>query len=411
MSAYTAYLLQSVEDEIERFRSRPLQRLRFQVPIEEKYHAVVGARKARIQFRSGLFSLILFDLFLLGDWFLIRPEFLYALFIRLGLVTPIMGLLLFTVRENRSPLLREGSTAAIACVGVVSTLLLGFGHHSVFIVQVEPTVTIILILLTVILRVDPVPSAIAILFTLVANTLAIIFYYPIALHDSMTSSLTLYSAALLLSVANYMDARAVRLSYLLQWRGELQAELLRARNSELRRISERDELTGLSSRYRYERYVDVLFKRAVDEKTPFSVVMVDVDHFKRVNDVYGHVYGDRVLERVGSLIQQALRAEDDFAARYGGEEFIVLLPQTDQAAALKVAERIRTLVQVAGSPAFSRDVNESALFTTVSCGVMTCIPTEEQTPQMLVEAADRALYQAKSEGRNRVCCVNTVLAA
>lgn len=178
---------------------------------------------------------------------------------------------------------------------------------------------------------------------------------------------------------------------------------MREANLELRKISERDELTGVGSRYAYERICNRYFDEAVRDGEPISAVMVDVDHFKMVNDEHGHPYGDRVLQRVGSLIQQALRAERDFAARYGGEEFIVLLPMTDADAAEKVAERIRTLVQVAGSPGLSRDAGIPQRFTTVSCGVATLMPGLYQNMAELVQAADRALYRAKSLGRNRVC--------
>ena len=124
-----------------------------------------------------------------------------------------------------------------------------------------------------------------------------------------------------------------------------------------------------------------------------------------MNDTFGHPYGDRVLQRIASLVLQALRAEDDFAARIGGEEFIVLLPDSDAASAFRVAERIRLLVQVAGSPAVRADtqVTGNEHWSTVSCGTASAIASPLLDPQRLVEAADAALYRAKQSGRNRVC--------
>jgi len=133
--------------------------------------------------------------------------------------------------------------------------------------------------------------------------------------------------------------------------------------------------------------------------------MIDIDHFKIVNDTQGHLYGDEVIKRVAMLIQQALRGKDDFAARYGGEEFVLLLPGASLESAMKVAERIRQLIKMAGSPAPSHPVPqpEIGLWTTVSCGVASVQDVEGIDRRRLLLAADTALYTAKAEGRNRVC--------
>jgi len=133
--------------------------------------------------------------------------------------------------------------------------------------------------------------------------------------------------------------------------------------------------------------------------------MVDVDHFKHMNDTYGHLSGDRVLKRIARLITEALRMTGDFAARFGGEEFVLLLPSTQQVAALQVAERIRKLVEVAGFPPLdaSRIPLQREITATVSCGVATAHPIAGEDRRHLLDAADRALYQAKTDGRNRVC--------
>jgi diguanylate cyclase (GGDEF)-like protein len=133
--------------------------------------------------------------------------------------------------------------------------------------------------------------------------------------------------------------------------------------------------------------------------------MVDVDHFKQLNDRYGHLYGDEVLKRIGSLIPQALRSKHDFASRYGGEEFVILLPGTSQIGAMHVAERLRMMVELAGYPAIdsSQKPLDLDITPTISCGVATSYPTSEGSRERLLEAADKAMYQAKQQGRNRVC--------
>jgi diguanylate cyclase (GGDEF)-like protein len=207
-------------------------------------------------------------------------------------------------------------------------------------------------------------------------------------------------------VANYSSCREERLNYLLHLRGELLVTDLNRLNAQLLRRSESDALTGLANRHFFDTQYSELWKRAMTSGTALSVVIVDVDYFKHLNDRYGHLYGDEVLKRIGSLLQQALRVKDDFAARFGGEEFVILLPGTYETAAVQVAERLRKMVELAGFPALdpSQGPYDQSIRATVSCGVATAYPTTQDRPEQLLDAADRALYQAKSEGRNRVCC-------
>jgi len=126
--------------------------------------------------------------------------------------------------------------------------------------------------------------------------------------------------------------------------------------------------------------------------------MVDVDHFKRYNDQYGHQEGDHCLAVVASTIGGCLRRELDCAARYGGEEFGMVLPGISAADAGEIAERIRRGIQQLAVP----HVGSPLLVLTVSIGVAACVPFEEGRPEDLVNAADRALYTSKAEGRNRM---------
>jgi len=128
--------------------------------------------------------------------------------------------------------------------------------------------------------------------------------------------------------------------------------------------------------------------------TPFSVMFIDADHFKSINDQYGHLVGDEVLKGISQIIHHSLR-DGDQVVRYGGEEFLVLLKQTEIAAAFKVAERLRNAI--ATTPLATQ---AGALYRTVSIGLTT--PQVDDTPLSLIERADRALYQAKTKGRNRV---------
>jgi diguanylate cyclase (GGDEF)-like protein len=158
-----------------------------------------------------------------------------------------------------------------------------------------------------------------------------------------------------------------------------------------------DEKTGLANYRVFYKRLREEWERSERYKLPLSVVMLDLDDFKRVNDTVGHLAGDRVLREFAVLVSGGARATD-LAARYGGEEFAMILPHTDRARAERVAERVRAAVYE-----FSFLEPEQPLRVTVSAGVATFDDTPEiASAEQLIAAADRALYAAKNAGKNRV---------
>lgn len=153
-----------------------------------------------------------------------------------------------------------------------------------------------------------------------------------------------------------------------------------------------DPLTGIANRRAFTLRLHAEWKRLARHQRPLSLLMIDVDHFKRYNDRYGHPAGDQVLTRLVKLVGSALR-EHDLLARYGGEEFAVILPESDAAAAEAVAQRVRSAVAGAAWPLRA---------VTVSIGVATALPTTTLEMNSLVIAADEALYAAKAAGRDQV---------
>jgi len=174
---------------------------------------------------------------------------------------------------------------------------------------------------------------------------------------------------------------------------------LRARDH-LEWMANYDGLTGIHNRRFVMDQMERLVKMAQRYGQPFAVLMLDVDHFKRVNDRRGHVVGDEVLRMVCAVSRRCIR-DVDILGRYGGEEFLVLLPNTDREEARMVAERIRHAVRAARAP-----VPGDPLRVTVSLGV-SVYGAETTHAQALVAAADAALYRAKRGGRNRVCVAST----
>ena len=161
--------------------------------------------------------------------------------------------------------------------------------------------------------------------------------------------------------------------------------------------SQRDPLTGLANRGRFDSFLATETRQAAHSAKSLSLIMVDVDHFKKVNDTHGHPAGDKVLAGVASILKASLRPRD-LVARYGGEEFALVLPDTDAAGAMVVAERARKLIEGAAHSI----ATEQTLRVTASLGCATSGGREPfLSPGELVESADRALYTAKRGGRNR----------
>lgn len=175
-------------------------------------------------------------------------------------------------------------------------------------------------------------------------------------------------------------------------------ELFR-RNRELARLAETCPLTGLVNRRGFDAALDRAVRRARRTRTPLSLLLLDLDHFKRLNDTLGHQAGDDALRRFGTILGAASRRPDDVAARYGGEEFALILPDTDAAGAVEVAGRVR---QALVSAAISHPEGIGGLMT-ASIGIATAPPAALSDPDTLLSQADAALYRAKHSGRDRYC--------
>jgi diguanylate cyclase (GGDEF)-like protein len=177
-------------------------------------------------------------------------------------------------------------------------------------------------------------------------------------------------------------------------------ELARKRE-ELLALSRTDPLTGLYNRRYFEERLQEEFARARRYRAPLSLAMLDVDFFKRINDSYGHPFGDEVLRAVAQVTRARLR-EVDLLARYGGEELIALLPETSPADALRACERVREAIEALQLEYSGLDGAKQVVRCTASLGLASLPSPSLQTPEDLLRAADECLYAAKGAGRNRV---------
>jgi diguanylate cyclase (GGDEF)-like protein len=172
-------------------------------------------------------------------------------------------------------------------------------------------------------------------------------------------------------------------------------EALREKNKQLEELSITDSLTGLYNRHHLIETLAGEVARSRRHNRAFTLLIMDIDHFKSYNDTYGHLAGDEALRRTGVLLKESIRS-CDYAARYGGEEFILILPETEAEDGVETAERIRNLIA-------EKDMGsgENPLKVTISAGVAS-FPRDGDDPHSLMKRADMALYEAKRRGRNRV---------
>jgi len=194
------------------------------------------------------------------------------------------------------------------------------------------------------------------------------------------------------------------------FRFDMLDEIDREFQQQIHRLIAHDELTGLLTSKSFFSELRREAARAEAESRPFCVLMMDLDHFKEVNDTYGHLVGSKTLEETGRVIKEALRA-GDVASRFGGEEFAVFLLDANYAQGLVAAERVRVAVAQEQFPVTRRDSpgSQSTHRITISIGVA-AYPDDATDPIHLVELADSALYRAKRSGRNRICAYRPSLA-
>ena len=175
-------------------------------------------------------------------------------------------------------------------------------------------------------------------------------------------------------------------------------------NKELEQKNTIDELTGLFNRRFYDQKIVAEYRRSKRNLTPLSIILIDIDHFKSVNDTFGHQAGDKCLSWLSEQIKSEIKRSSDMAFRYGGEEFCLILPDTDTEGATALAEDLRK--KITAEVCLFKDIE---IPLTISCGIGTYQQQEDVLPEQLFAAADKALYQAKDNGRNQTQVCKDIL--
>jgi len=176
---------------------------------------------------------------------------------------------------------------------------------------------------------------------------------------------------------------------------------LKRRGDMLEQLADLDGLTGIPNRRKFDQFLDAEYSRSSRFEHPISFILLDIDQFKRYNDFYGHTAGDEVLKKVASVLTDAIPRKEDLTARYGGEEFACILPETNNEGAITVATRILEKIRSLKIPHERSDVTAHL---TASIGIATVKPDLAKGDKRsdLIELADKALYRAKSQGRNQI---------
>ncbi|MBA4111209.1 MAG: hypothetical protein C0487_16635 [Leptothrix sp. (in: Bacteria)] len=403
--------------ELDRLRMNQVQDLlnlgfkwmKFPAALEHEFLSQDPQQRLRHFIISGLISLVVYDGFLVADYLLIPDVFSIAVQLRLLIFTPLALLALLILWLNRDkPLIHHPVLldSAVVISGLFAAATLAYAlsitrsplsdfYHAGFAVVVMYGNLVQRLRFWSALGFSLAVLAIQVVGIWVLPNFNPRLVWPIC---SLTAATVAFSLC-----ANYVMERDKRRRYLLSERERELVKALSEVNLKLQQLSRVDVLTGLFNRRHFQEYLQDLWQRAKHGGTEVAIIMMDVDHFKPYNDHYGHPAGDECLRQVAIVMQNSLRKPGDMVARYGGEEFIAVLPDTSLALALQAAERLRNAVE---GMAMAHEASPNLPVVTVSLGVACCnAAMPGATPDSLISRADRALYDAKHQGRNRVCAL------
>ncbi len=380
--------------------------LKFAGALEQQFTQDTAEARRRHFLISGLISLVVYNGFLLVDFLMARDVFWVAVQLRLFLFTPAAVISLYSFWDPKGWASRlipaEYAELAVLSSGLIAAASLAYIlsiTHSEFAHFYHVGFIVVIMYGNVVQRLrfwNALLFSMAMLGIHVAGIL-LLDNFPQRLLSPIISLVSATTMATL--IANYMMERDERINYLLTIKERGLVRELSGVHERLKQLSRSDGLTGLFNRRHFQEYYQHVWERAQYDQSPVSVLMIDVDHFKKYNDRYGHPAGDECLRQVASVLEAQVRRPGDLVARYGGEEFIAVLPNTDADAAAAVAERVR---QAIGALNMRHEASPTHPVVTLSVGVASCQADFLLKSTALLTASDEALYQAKNTGRNRV---------
>lgn len=354
-------------------------------------------RAHRLSVGAVWFSLV-FVLCLAIDRCLVGDVFILAMVLRLGIIVPLGLAVALSIVRGCSPTWCEGLSAALMVSGGATTAVVFLASSSPTVGQYHYLIGLPILFCNVVLRPRFRAAAVVTVLSLgIYVTALVVAALPWSWVLAAVIDMTLV-ACITLAASRNVEGE-LRTAFVNRVRSEKVVDHLAHRNDELRELSQIDTLTGVANRRRLDaRLVGVADWSRRSGKS-VALLMIDVDQFKQYNDRYGHPAGDRCLGRIANAAFDQIRRQDDEFGRFGGEEFLAILPETDLAGAIRVAERIRMAVE---SQAIPHEDSCSRGIVGISIGCAAAVFDGSRTIDDLLREADVALYAAKRRGRNRV---------
>jgi diguanylate cyclase (GGDEF)-like protein len=374
--------------------------LRFPPLLEQLFDEHVQSLLVDTRPRAALIGSLLIGLFAIGDWTM-KPASLHrSLFFRIVLLWPCTALLLWLVRR---PSLRSSLDALYTIFGVIAVACCifafpGYDVPSSLVTQVS--VALLMSVVTLAVRPKMEWGFVGVALMLCGECLLLHNSTWLSNPQRLTSLAQQCTVGVFSLMALHKFNLNRRIAYLLRLQAQMHSAEVTQLNQLLVTLSRQDPLTGLANRRYFNERLDAAWQQALREASSLSVAIIDVDHFKALNDSFGHDVGDRVLERLARALECNTRHGFDLAARLGGEEFAMLYPGLTEAQALHLTDRLRHSIAEIRLPI--EGIPKHLSFT-VSCGIASAIPSAGDTTSDLFRCADQALYRAKRSGRNRVC--------
>lgn len=374
---------------LEAYLARKHQRTNFPPAIETVYDEQMSSYRLEVMESGILRAIIVYNVFLPLHFLLLPRTAIIALLLHLGVITPAIFAVGWLYRVLHRQVLREAAAAIIPWLMVTQIMFI----YSLNRGEIADHYQYLAIMIVIYSNVNQRLSfRVAVIATLVLAATYLAFLLP-----GHSPFVTKFIGCTLVVCAGYLSLMANR-----RMEQDVRQIFLSRLRDQLRRegaeeVARRDTLTGLSNRRQLDETVKHLWAGEAAVATA-AVIMLDIDHFKRFNDGYGHIAGDTCLKRVAAAVASELRSNSDLAVRYGGEEFLVLMPDTELSTAIRIAERIRRQIEELAIP--HNGIGQLGVVT-VSLGVIAG-PTAAHDFVELVAAADAALYAAERGGRNQV---------
>jgi len=378
---------------VEAYMGLPRQRaITFPSAIERQFESDTNANRCRRLTVGILVSAALYNCFLIADWLLVPDVLRLASWLHFAVVTPWMLASAWLISRRPSPFVRECLAASVPVL-IILQIDTCFG-----ITASESAAHYQYVVIPTLLYANVSLHRLAFRFARAVTAVILLCHAALVLSAGYLSGsvaamilVQIAICAYITLVANFTMERDLRRAYLYSLRDRL-------RHAQADAAARHDTLTGLANRHHLDEELRQLWSASDHATPPVSVVLMDLDNFKHLNDKYGHGVGDLCLKRVAAILTSELRGAEDHAIRYGGEEFLLLLPGLAMVDAMRVAERIRRTIETAAIP---NEGSGPGGVVTASFGVAACGVTELSAAE-LIAAADSALYAAKKKGRNQV---------